>query len=154
MTLPKSGFVPRTQSFFWTSRSSDARGAQCGDHVSVPISGFGCFGIAAEAARFSWKRSPTTQITRTSTYSATLRNSGDSSRTQLREYECGLSFRREVAFRSISPSLLRRLFANGRLNPSLSIQQHPSLVPIEGGPAWMNSDRYDIDAQPLGSPSR
>jgi bla regulator protein BlaR1 len=45
------------------------------------------------------------------------------------------------------------LFANGRLNPSLAIPQPASLVPILG-PAWINSDRYDIDANPEGSPSR
>jgi hypothetical protein len=53
MTLSKSGFVLRTQSFSWTSHSSDALGEQSGDRVSVPISGSGCCGIAAKAVRFS-----------------------------------------------------------------------------------------------------
>jgi uncharacterized protein (TIGR03435 family) len=45
------------------------------------------------------------------------------------------------------------LFPNGRLNPSRAIQLHQSLVPIEG-PAWTNSDRFEIDAKPEGTPSQ
>jgi uncharacterized protein (TIGR03435 family) len=37
------------------------------------------------------------------------------------------------------------LFANGRLNLSLF---RPGAVPIEGGPAWVSSDKYRIDAIP------
>jgi hypothetical protein len=82
MTLSRSGFVLRTQSFSWTSRSCDALGEQFGDRASVPISGFRCCGIAAKAVRFSWKRSLTTQLTRPSTCYVTLRHSGDSSQTK------------------------------------------------------------------------
>jgi predicted kinase len=44
-----------------------------GDPASVPISGSGCFAIAAKAARFSWKQSLTTQLLRIFTYFVALR---------------------------------------------------------------------------------
>jgi hypothetical protein len=52
MTLLKSVFALRTQSFSWISRSSVALGVQFGDRASVPISGSGCYGIAT-TVRFS-----------------------------------------------------------------------------------------------------
>lgn len=38
------------------------------------------------------------------------------------------------------------LFANGHVNPR-------ALVPVEGGAAWINSERYTIDAKTEGTPS-
>jgi hypothetical protein len=73
MTQSKFGFMLRTRSSSWTSRLSDALGEQSGDHANVPIFGSGCCGIGAKAVRFSWKRWPTTQLTRRSTFYVILR---------------------------------------------------------------------------------
>ena len=67
MTLSKFGLRLRIRSFSWTSHSSDVLGEQSDDPASEPISGSGCCGTAANAVRFSWKRSLSTQGTRPST---------------------------------------------------------------------------------------
>ena len=81
LTLSKFGSRLRIRSFSWTSRSSDALGEQSGNRENVPISGFGCCGIAANTVRFSWTQSLTTQLQRASTSYVILWNSVDSSQT-------------------------------------------------------------------------
>jgi len=74
-TWLRPGYVRRTRSFCWTSRSSAVLGEQYDDCASVLTSDGGLWRIAGKAVRFSWKRSRTTRSMRTSTYFATLRHS-------------------------------------------------------------------------------
>src|SRR4029077_14689493 len=83
MTQSRSGFVQRTPSSFWTFRLFAVLGEQFADRPNVRISGDGFCHTGIRAVRFSGRQLPTTHLTRCSTCSAALRQSVDSSRTQL-----------------------------------------------------------------------